>query len=218
MSSLNLVYLHRNKINNKIYIGRTCHINNPNIRWQNGFGYSGQPFFEDIIKYGWNNFEHIILETNLSNEEVNRAENFWIKYYKSDQPEYGYNLQSSGSVNEVTREHMSQAWESNPARREAQKQLMINLNKNIDRTGTNNPMYGTKRSGANAGRKCQVQCIETGEIFETLTDASKWCNPSGSNLKTHIRQQILGQRKSCGKHPETGEPLHWRYYNNKEKE
>lgn len=49
------------------------------------------------------------------------------------------------------------------------------------------------------------------EIFATVTDASKWCNNGKTSLKSHIAQQIKGQRKSCGTHPATKEKLHWRY-------
>ena len=57
------IYLHRNKINNKVYIGQT--IQSPEERWKNGNGYKGCYYFYNAIqKYGWDNFEHIILEQN----------------------------------------------------------------------------------------------------------------------------------------------------------
>ena len=61
------IYIHRNKINNKLYIGQTCQT--PEKRWDNGRGYkTSERFYNAIQKYGWNNFEHIILYTNLSLE------------------------------------------------------------------------------------------------------------------------------------------------------
>lgn len=65
---------------------------------------------------------------------------------------------------------------------------MTSLNKTINRSQENNSMWGKSRKGAFAGRKRKVKCLETGEIFETLTDASQWCNPHGSNLRSHIAQ------------------------------
>ena len=67
----------------------------------------------------------------------------------------------------------------------------------------------------NAGNKKQVRCIETQQIFETVTEASKWCQDGKTTLKSHIAEQIQGKRKSCGKHPVTGESLHWEYVFNK---
>ena len=59
------IYIHRNKINNKAYIGQTC--NDPKKRWENGNGYKKQPhFYNAIQKYGWDGFEHIIWGENLT--------------------------------------------------------------------------------------------------------------------------------------------------------
>ena len=54
------VYSHRNKINNKIYIGITKQ--NPTVRWGvDGKRYKDSPrFWNAIQKYGWDNFEHEI--------------------------------------------------------------------------------------------------------------------------------------------------------------
>lgn len=57
-----IVYMHINKLNGNVYVGIT-HYSNPNKRW----GYSGQKynhstkFLNAIRKYGWQNFDHIVL-------------------------------------------------------------------------------------------------------------------------------------------------------------
>lgn len=89
------VYMHRNKINDKKYIGITCR--KPEHRWgKDGNSYKGQIFKTAIDKYGWCNFEHIILFTGLSAEEAYKKEQELIKLYKSNQKEFGYNLSSGG--------------------------------------------------------------------------------------------------------------------------
>lgn len=91
------VYLHRNKINNKVYIGQTKHGGNPNKRWNYGQGYiNNQKFYSDICTYGWDNFSHIILADNLSVEEANELEKKYIKQYNATNPQYGYNLDLGG--------------------------------------------------------------------------------------------------------------------------
>lgn len=211
------IYMHINKINNKKYIGQTKL--KPKDRWgKNGNGYKNQYFYNAIQKYGWNNFEHLILEDNLTEKEVNIKEKYWIKFYNTIVPN-GYNISPGGTnLSTETRKKMSIKTKENWAkaseqRHEQQKELMIKLNKTLDRTGKNNSMYGKHRFGKDAANKKKVRCIETGQIFKTVTDASKWCNNGQATLRSHIAQQIQGKRKSCGKHPITHVPLHWIYIN-----
>ena len=54
------VYMHVCKENDKVYIGITCL--EAKKRWKaNGDGYKTQLFGRSVRKYGWENFEHIIL-------------------------------------------------------------------------------------------------------------------------------------------------------------
>jgi group I intron endonuclease len=100
----------------KIYIGQTSQIKNINKRWVNGDGYKRQSYFYNAIqKYGWDNFEHIILETNLSKEEADEREKYWISFYNSDNKMYGYNLTSGGSsekiLNDAAKENLIRSHE-----------------------------------------------------------------------------------------------------------
>ena len=92
------VYQHKNKINNKIYIGITSR--KPEDRWgSNGNNYKTSPYFYAAIqKYGWDNFEHNILYTNLTKEEACLKEQELIKYFNSMNREYGYNQTSGGEM------------------------------------------------------------------------------------------------------------------------
>jgi len=51
-----------------------------------------------IRKYGADNFKVIILEDNLSNEDLNEREIYWIDYYKTyyKDNDYGYNMTRGG--------------------------------------------------------------------------------------------------------------------------
>lgn len=77
-----IVYVHRNKLNDKCYVGITKM--EPNIRWgTNGSGYRGSLFGQAIEEYGWNNFEHLILFNNLTVEEAHEKEAELIIKYDS---------------------------------------------------------------------------------------------------------------------------------------
>lgn len=90
MDNIYTVYIHFNKINNKRYIGITKQ--KPSERWgTDGRRYKkSNPFFYNaIIKYGWNSFEHIIYKTNLSkddacNLEIELIKNIILKIKNSD--------------------------------------------------------------------------------------------------------------------------------------
>lgn len=99
------VYIHRNTINNKAYIGISIHGDDPNRRWQNGKGYVKQPlFYNAILKYGWDNFEHIVWANGLSLEDAQSIEILLIALFNTTDADFGYNISIGGecfSMNEV---------------------------------------------------------------------------------------------------------------------
>lgn len=89
------VYAHINKINRKIYIGITSQ--NPLKRWNNGEGYRHcSHFYKAIKKYGWDNFEHKIIITDVSKQFAEDFEKYLIKTL--DTIKSGYNIESGGSA------------------------------------------------------------------------------------------------------------------------
>ena len=85
------VYEHMNKINGKIYIGITKL--NPKKRWNKGKGYiENKDFYNDIVRYGWDNFEHNILIDNLDIRTAQEIESLLIYKLDTTNKEKGYNL------------------------------------------------------------------------------------------------------------------------------
>ena len=121
-----IVYMHVNKINNKRYIGITCR--KPEDRWKNGSGYINNKYFNNAIKkYGWCNFEHHILYTNLTKEEAEQKEIEFISKYKTTQLENGYNISSGGNAHTgakhtlESRKKMSKSLKGKPSPRKGVK-------------------------------------------------------------------------------------------------
>lgn len=91
-----IIYCHVNKLNNKRYIGQTCQ--KTCHRWgKSGKGYRFQNFGKVIKKYGWENFEHIILESNIKSlSEASQKEKYYIEKYDTTNPNKGYNATEGG--------------------------------------------------------------------------------------------------------------------------
>ena len=89
-----VVYMHKNLINGKVYIGQTCNLAE---RWRcEGKNYFNSiKFFNAIKKYGWHNFSHEVLYDNLNQEAANILEQELIEKYNSI--EAGYNLKTGGA-------------------------------------------------------------------------------------------------------------------------
>ena len=93
------VYCHQNKINGKRYIGQTKYQDNLTKRWgSDGREYRRNEYFlRAIKKYGWNNFDHFVIQKNLTKEEADELEILNIAFYNTTDPRYGYNISSGGS-------------------------------------------------------------------------------------------------------------------------
>jgi group I intron endonuclease len=149
------VYAHINKINGKIYIGQTCQ--NTNRRWGDGSGYKGcTRFYRAVQKYGWDNFEHEVVASNLTLDEANHFEELLISMLDTTNSDRGYNLRSGGENNRLseetkqklreatkgkhlsaeTKEKLSKAHKGKKLSNETKRKLS-ELNK-----GKNHPKYG----------------------------------------------------------------------------
>ena len=109
------MYVHVNKVNGKRYVCITSKPR-PEHRWNSGRGYNENPHFKLAIeKYGWDGFEHIIIQTGLSNKEAMNMERELIAKWKTQDRNYGYNMTSGGEgtpdyhPSEETRRKLSEA-------------------------------------------------------------------------------------------------------------
>lgn len=120
-----IVYKHTSP-SGKVYIGITSQ--NPLKRWQNGRGYiHNEYFYRAILKYGWLNFKHEILCEELNKEEAELEEIELIKQYKSNQKEFGYNIQSGGNYagkhSEETKRKFSEIYRGRKATKQAKENM-----------------------------------------------------------------------------------------------
>lgn len=180
----------------KIYIGQT----HQKIyqRSRGGMGYIHCTYFYAAIqKYGWKNFKREILKNNLTIEEANYWEIYYIQLYQANDRTKGYNITAGGNNHELSEEaRLKQSIrmkENNPmqdpeiAEKVAQKRRGVNLSEEA-------------RENISNGHKKQIECIETGEIFESRQAAAEAYNVSPSGIG----------RAACGEQ-KTSAGMHWRY-------
>lgn len=109
MNTTNLIYAYKKIDENKIvYVGQTINLKLRDKRHREIDPYDpclreyNYPLSRGIRKYGNDAYELIILEDNLSQEQLNEREKYWIAYY--DTYYHGYN-QSLGGSNPVMVKH-----------------------------------------------------------------------------------------------------------------
>lgn len=187
------IYMHKNKINNKIYIGITGELS-PEIRWQKGYSHN-KHFSSAIKKYGWDNFQHIILFQKLNKFQAEEKEKELIEFYNSDNPNYGYNLTSGGGLGVCKHNDYS-------------KRLM-----SINTSGEKNPMFGKHHSEETKNKirkKLQshprtskkILCVELNQIFNSLREAERITGINHSNISQAAKTN--GNQKTAG-------GFHWSY-------
>lgn len=180
------VYCHLNKINGKRYIGLTGEAN-PANRWgANGINYrSSSCFYNAIQKYGWNNFEHIILEQNLTADEAIELEKKYIQLYNTMVPN-GYNLTGGGelkkSISEETRKKLSNNRLGKKASEETRKKISQGHMGHI----------GYTRKGV---WMCDKETHQRLRWFTSSLDAEKFLQRPKSSA--HIRHVCAGKRPSA---------------------
>ena len=144
-----LIYKHTCKVNGKGYIGMTCQ--DTYRRWQNGFGYNAedQIFGRAVRKYGWENFSHEILEDNLTFDQANLREQYWISFfhtYIKDPKCNGYNMTLGGAG--TAGHECSEEAKQKISKAHLGKQLSDSHRQHIKEatTGASNPFYGKHHS------------------------------------------------------------------------
>ena len=217
------VYQHKNKINGKVYIGITSQ--KPEQRWgSQGCNYKSSPhFYSAIQKYGWDNFEHNILFTDLSKEQACLKEQELIKEYNSMNREFGYNSTSGGDIftmNEETKQKISQAMMGNqnnlghPCSEEKKKKIS---NAQKGREFTEKHKQKLSEAAKNRHVPCSeekkqilkekshkkpVYCEELDKIFESVQECGRQLGIPATNIS-----------KLCNGRGKTLKGYHLRYYN-----
>jgi hypothetical protein len=198
------IYAIVNTKNNKIYVGQSRDIV---CRWRmhkhelNTNTHYNSHLQRSWNSYGGDSFDFIILEL-CNTSQLNEREMFYINKYNTTKYDCGYNMCGGGdgiySVSDETRLKISQARKGNSNWTDDSHNLVSGKNhwsrRNPERLFELTGYYPT-----------MVYCVEYDMYFDSVNAAAKSLNINKSN----ISKVIKGQRKTAGKHKNTGAPLHW---------
>ena len=191
------VYMHISP-SGKIYIGQTG--TKPEYRWgKDGAGYLTQrngkytqpAFANAILKYGWDNFKHEIVATNLTKE---KADILLIGKLKTMSPQYGYNIQEGGHFgrpSEQTRKKISEALRGNVISMDTRKKISKSLK-------------GARTGADSANAKKVVQYDIRGnfiKIWDSIIDVERELGIENGNIS-----------KCCNDTYKTAGGYIWRYF------
>lgn len=142
------VYKHTSP-SGKVYIGIAKDVAH---RWRgNGSGYKGSTRIANAIrKYGWENFKHEVLLTNLTREDACKKEVELISQYDSTNPQKGYNLLSGGQCGTHSKESIEKIRCANIGHEVSEK----------------------TRATLSSARSIPIICLETQSVFKNAKEAS----------------------------------------------
>lgn len=179
------VYIHTNKLDGKKYVGQTSQ--KPEYRWNNGKRYGHNEYFSRaILKYGWDNFSHEIVASNLTEDEANSLEETLIKELDTTNKDKGYNIMLGGNMHRHTEETKQKMARTRTGRKHS-KSWRKNISKALK--GKEN----VNKAAVEAHRK-RVKCVETNAIYSSQVDAEK---ETGISRK-RISACLNGRQKTAG--------------------
>lgn len=188
------VYIHRNMINNKLYIGQTCY---PTAkRWKNGRGYiNNKHFWNAICKYGWDNFEHIVFAENLTKQDACHMERLLIALYDTTNTDNGYNHAPGGETCAgVVRSE------------ETRKKLSHNAKERFSNP-ENNPMFGKKHTDGAKEKMSMSQKERYKSPEDNPMYGRTWWDENTPQEKIDEWKQHLSEATSGRNNPNYGN--HW---------
>lgn len=168
-----IIYLIRNAINNKKYVGQTVRALNDRISdYKRGYG--NEYLNNAFNKYGWENFEFSIIDTAQTIDELNTKEIRYITEYNTTNKEFGYNIEEGGrnaipdieTIEKMSKSHIgikqTDSWISKRIAKagtsEAKKYGRIKINKEHDNQHNNSLKYWL---GKNRDEKTKIKISET---------------------------------------------------------
>ena len=223
------VYSIMNLVNNKRYIGQSVDVY---VRWGNHKSAlrnnrHGNKHLQNAWNtYGEDNFNFEVLSV-CDIDTIDKIEQYYIKLFDTINPEFGYNKESGGHENKylsiesrniiskkrkgkrLTDDHKLKISKSGQGRKfsEETKNKISNALTGIKRSDETREKISESRTGKKSWSNKSIYCIELDEVFYSIKEAELKYGFNSSSIISHLK----GRYSYSGKHPETGDKLHWTY-------
>ena len=161
--------------------------------------------------YGKESFSFFILE-ECPVDALDEREKYYIAKYHSNNMEFGYNIESGGRnnvvVSEETRKKLSDALKGRVFSDDHKEHIGQSLSGRQFSDETREKMRQAKIGKYNGKNHPQCRPVYCPELNQEFWGAKEVEELYGIN-RTYISACLIGAQKSAGKHPVTGEKLHW---------
>lgn len=209
------IYSITNIINNKKYIGQSvdikCRLRNH--KWDLRHNkHHNDHLQQSFNKYGESYFIFDIV-CECEEERLDELERFYILKYNCMDPNFGYNYESGGSLHKhLSNESRAKMRENRGGEKSAmwgkkhtEETKAIMRKKALGRVLSDETK--AKLSKSHKGKLAKpLYCIEANMVFPSSLEAAEF---AGLKSRSSIFECIAGRKSYAGKHPDTGEPLHW---------
>ena len=208
---IDYIYIIFNNINGKAYVGQTRH---PKKRWREHKNDCHNQYLKrSIEKYGSDNFTFNIIGV-YTRDQIDLAEEYWIRYYDSANHKMGYNLELGGKANKVvsetTRKKMSIAQTGKTLSPETRRKISeIQIGKilspetkqrmSISRTGKKNHMFGKTGSNSPSSKRIGILNPMFGRKSEENPSA-KLTFKIAEEIRNDSRTYKISSRKLASKY------------------
>ena len=189
------IYKITNKINNKKYIGQSLNLEK-RIKAHKTFlekNIHGNSHLQaSFNKYGKDNFCFEIIE-ECTLDELNDKEIYWIDFYKSHDPLFGYN-KTFGGDSELPTEETKKKMSESAKGKIISKEQRLKISKSL--SGKNHPNWGkhlskeTREKIANANRR-RVYKLHSEETKRKMSDAHKGKPTWNKGIKGCFSEETL---------------------------
>jgi len=221
-----VIYLILNLIDAKVYIGQSTSFFKRYAYYRTCNCKKQKYLYNAIQKYGLENFTIEIIDCAQNLDVLNFLENFYIKTLKANDRRYGYNIREGGNGGgptaletkikigisntgkECTPEHRAKISIANVGVKKSKEHIEKVRKANIGKKRTKEHKFKLRLAKLSkpSNNRRKIICITTGEIFNSLEDASLKYNIPKSNICKCCR----GKRKYAGK-LQNGTKLVWKY-------